>query len=55
MLKFDIDGEAKGKPGLPGIGGVLPNSYGIVVALFSKCVGSMGSNEAEVGAILEAL
>ena len=34
---------------------MLRNSEGIVVALFSKHVGCMESNEAEVVAILEAI
>lgn len=50
-LKFNVDGAAKGKPGLAGIGRVLRNSDGVVFLMFSKHVGHM----AEVVAILEAL
>lgn len=55
MLKFDVDGAAKGKPGPTGIGGVLRNSDGCVLALFSKNVSCMESNEAQKVAILKAL
>eukprot|EP00268_Persea_americana_P036637 TRINITY_DN3614_c1_g1_i6.p1 TRINITY_DN3614_c1_g1~~TRINITY_DN3614_c1_g1_i6.p1 ORF type:complete len:138 (-),score=27.70 TRINITY_DN3614_c1_g1_i6:344-757(-) len=55
VLKFNVDGAARGKPGPTGIGGVLCNSEGIVLALFSKHVGCMESNEVEVVANLEAI
>ena len=55
MLKFNVDGVAKGKPMPVGIGGGLRNSEGNVLALFSKHVGCMESNEAEVVAFLEAI
>lgn len=55
MLKFNVDGATKGILGPPGVGVVLRNRNGIVLALFSKHVGCMESNEAEVVAILEAL
>nr|GEY09752.1 reverse transcriptase [Tanacetum cinerariifolium] len=45
---------AKGKPGLACIGGLLRNSEGGVVALFSVPVGVMDSNVVEVLAIKEA-
>lgn len=54
-LKFNVDEAARGKPGLVGIGGVLRNSLGVVVTLFSKHVGIMESNEAQGQVILEAL
>ena len=50
-----MDGAAKGKWGLAGIGGVLRNHKGEVMYKFSKHVGIKNSNEAEVSAILEAL
>ncbi|GKF79652.1 reverse transcriptase, partial [Tanacetum coccineum] len=53
-LKFNVDGSAKGKPGFAAIGGLLRNSEGAVVALFSIPVGVMDSNVAEVLAIKEA-
>lgn len=43
------------RPSLAGIGAVLRNSCGLVLAMFSKHVGIMESNEVEVLAILEAL
>lgn len=54
-LKFNVDGAAREKPGLAGVSGVLRNSEGAVMALFSRHVGCIESNEAEVVAILEAL
>ena len=55
VLKFNVDGAAKGKPGPAGIGGVLHDSGGLVLVMFSKHVGTMESNEAEVLAILEVV
>lgn len=55
VLKFNVDGVAKGKPGPAGISGVLRDSGGLVLVMFSKHVGTMESNEAEVLAILEAV
>lgn len=46
-LKFNVDG----KPGPAGIGGVLCNSNGEVLFMFSKNVGICDSNEPEVLAI----
>lgn len=39
------------KLGLAGVGGVRHNSQGVVLAMFSKHVGCIESNEAEVLAI----
>ena len=55
VLKFKVDGAARGKPGPAGIGGVLCNSKGEVLFMLSKHVGVRDSNEAEVLVILEAL
>ena len=55
MLKFNVDGDARCKPGPASIGGVLRNSNGDVLFMFSKNVGICDSNEADVLAILEAL
>ena len=55
VLKFNVNGAARGKPDLAGIGGGLHKSEGIVLALFSKHVGCMESNEVDVLAILEAI
>ena len=41
ISKFNMDGAAKCKPGPVEIGGVLYNSEGIILALFSKHVGCM--------------
>ena len=55
VLKFNVDGVARGKQGLASIGGVLRNHKGEVMYMFSKHVGIKDSNEAEVLVILEAL
>lgn len=47
-LNFNVDGASRGKPGPAGIGGVLRNNDGIVLALFSKPMGSMESNKADL-------
>lgn len=49
-----MDGAARGKPRLIGIGGVLRNHRGEVMYIFSKHIGIKDSKEAEVLAILEA-
>ncbi|PWA68757.1 hypothetical protein CTI12_AA301610 [Artemisia annua] len=53
-LKFNVDGAARGKPGPAGIGGLLRNNCGAVVAMFSIPIGVLDSNVAEVMAIKEA-
>ena len=55
VLKFNVDGASRDKPGPAGIGGVLCNSKGDVVLMFSKHIGVCDSNEAVVLAILEGL
>ena len=55
LLKFNVDGAARGKPGPAGVGGVLRDHKGDVLLMFSKNVGIKESNETEVLAILEAL
>lgn len=55
VLKFNVDGATRGKPGPTAIGGILRNNNGEVLFRFSKNVGVCDSNEAEVLAILEAL
>ena len=55
MLKFNVDGATRGNPGFVGIRGVLQNSKGEVLFMFSKHVGVCNSNEAEVLAILKTL
>lgn len=48
VLKLNVDGATRGKPGPAGIGGVLRNSSGVVLFMFSKHVGVCNSNEVEV-------
>lgn len=55
VLKFNMDGAARGKPGPAGIGGVLRNHLGSISVVFSEFVGSLESNEAEVLSIRRAL
>ena len=55
VFKFNVDGAVRGKLGMAEIGGVLRNSRGEVLFMFSKHVGVCDSIEAEVLAILEAL
>ena len=53
-LFFNIDGSAKGSPGEAGIGGVLRDSRGKVLGLFSSYVGCLDSNSAELFALHRA-
>ena len=55
FMKFNVNGSVKGKPGPSRIGGVLRDELGVVKGIFSKAVGVMDSNQAELLAILEAL
>ena len=55
MFKVNVDGAPRGKPGSAQNGGVLRNSKGEVIFMFSKFVGVCDSNEVGVPAILEAL
>lgn len=56
MSKFNVDGAAKGKPGLVHISGVLHGFRGHTLAsFFSKFISAEDSNEVEAAAILEAL
>ncbi|KAK3219977.1 hypothetical protein Dsin_013947 [Dipteronia sinensis] len=54
-LKFNVDGSVRGKPGPAGIGGVLRNSNGKVLCLFSYYMGRADSNAAEIWAIKRAV
>ncbi|GJT03943.1 reverse transcriptase [Tanacetum coccineum] len=47
-LKFNVDGSAMGKPSVAGIGGLLRNTDGVVLAIFSMSLGILDSNVAEV-------
>ena len=48
MLKLNVNGALKGKLELVEIGGVLSNTKGKILLMFSKYVGVCDSNEAEV-------
>ncbi|KAK3212280.1 hypothetical protein Dsin_016986 [Dipteronia sinensis] len=48
LLKFNVDGSAKGSPGLAGIGGVMRDSSGKVLCLFSISLGSQDSITADI-------
>ncbi|KAK2645440.1 hypothetical protein Ddye_020635 [Dipteronia dyeriana] len=50
-LKFNVDGSSKGNPGSVGIGGVLGDSKGAVICMFSQFVGIFDSNTAKIMAI----
>ncbi|PWA95600.1 hypothetical protein CTI12_AA049650 [Artemisia annua] len=52
-LKFNVDGAARGKLGSTGMGGLLRNNCGVVVAIFSIPLGVLDSNVVEVMAIKE--
>ncbi|KAK2655170.1 hypothetical protein Ddye_008222 [Dipteronia dyeriana] len=54
-LKFDVVGLASGAPGNAGIGGVLRNSSGLMLGMFSLYVGSGDSRMAEMLAIHKAI
>lgn len=53
--KFSFDGAARGKPWPIEIGGMLRNSKGGVLFIFSKHVGICNSNEAEFWMLFNAL
>jgi ribonuclease HI len=55
VWKWNVDGSARGKPGPAGIGGILCDNNGVVLAQFASSVGIRDSNEAEFLAIAFAL
>lgn len=55
MLKFPMDGAARGKLGMAGVGGALRNNLREALAMFSKHVGIMESNKVEVVAIFRSV
>ncbi|KAL4360531.1 hypothetical protein GQ457_04G030100 [Hibiscus cannabinus] len=55
FVKFNIDGAVKGSYGLAGIGGVLRDHSGKILAEFSKSIGFADPTSAEILAIKEAL
>ncbi|GMJ07609.1 hypothetical protein like AT5G65005 [Hibiscus trionum] len=55
VLKFNVDGAARGKPGPAGFGGMMRDGESQILGLFSGPLGEMDSNEAEIRAIAFAL
>ena len=55
FMKFNVDGSARGKPGAVGIGGVLRDCNAAVKMIFSKSIGVVDSNMAELLVVREAL
>ncbi|KAL4347296.1 hypothetical protein GQ457_17G024020 [Hibiscus cannabinus] len=55
VLKFNVDGSTRGKPGPASCGGVLRDDHGQILALFSGPLGVLESNDAEIRAICHAL
>ncbi|KAK3169154.1 hypothetical protein Dsin_000058 [Dipteronia sinensis] len=53
-LKFNVDGSAKGAPGLAGMGGVLMYSNRKILCIFSSFLGVKDANSAEIEAIHRA-
>ncbi|KAK1583559.1 hypothetical protein Q3G72_024995 [Acer saccharum] len=54
FLKFNVDGSSRGNPGPSGIGGILRNSVGDVLCMFSSVIDDGSSVAAELVAILQA-
>ena len=54
VLKFNVDGSARGSPGPAGMGGVLRDSYGKIMCVFSAFLGISDGISAEVEAIHKA-
>ena len=50
-----MDGSARSKPGLVGISGVLKDCMATTKVVFSKAIGVIDSNVAELLIIIEAL
>ncbi|KAK8578736.1 hypothetical protein V6N12_069080 [Hibiscus sabdariffa] len=53
-LKFNVDGAVKGSFGAAGVGGILRDHFGKVLASFSVLVGKMDATSAEIAIIKEA-
>lgn len=54
-LKFNVDGSARGSPSVSGVGGVLRNSVGDSLGVFSLATGILWAYQSEVKAIHRAL
>lgn len=46
LIHFNVDGAARGKSSLGGIGGVVRDDKSVVLSMFSKSEGVRDSNEA---------
>lgn len=55
LIKFNVDGSARGAPGISGIGGALRSDNWTILGKFSKAMGILWAFQAEVQAILHAL
>ncbi|KAK3218963.1 hypothetical protein Dsin_012933 [Dipteronia sinensis] len=53
-LKFNVDGSSRDNPGPSGIGGIMRDSKGYILCMFSSYFGFGSSALAEVQAILKA-
>ncbi len=54
-LIINTDGGARGNPGPAGIGAVLKNEAGEVIAKISEYIGEATNNQAEYGAVIAAI
>lgn len=54
ISKFNMDGSKRGSPGQAGIGGVLRDSKGNVLCIFSYFIGTQDSNSSKILAIHKA-
>ncbi|MEI8143177.1 MAG: ribonuclease HI family protein [Candidatus Berkelbacteria bacterium] len=55
MITIFTDGGSRGNPGPAAIGGVVYDDIDREIHAFKKCIGTATNNEAEYGAIIEAL
>lgn len=55
IVKFNVDGLARGASGISGIGGILRNAGSVKLGFFSKLVGVLWAFQEKVQAILHAL
>ncbi|KAE8691376.1 hypothetical protein F3Y22_tig00110890pilonHSYRG01134 [Hibiscus syriacus] len=53
ILKFNVDGAVKGRFSMASIGGILRDHNGVCFARFSKSIGELDPNSAELVVILE--
>ena len=54
-FKINVDGAAKGNPGLAGYGGVIINSRGSILSLFWGSIGSNTNNIAKLEGLINGL